>query len=102
MSDAAGDWSDQTAPPERVPNHLVWAILSTLFCCQPLGIVSLVYAAQVDTKQAFGDMAGARITSDNAKKWAIASTVVALVVYVLPIVLIILTGAFAGLSGQFN
>ena len=37
------------APP---PNNLVWAILSTLFCCLPLGIVSIVYAAQVNGKYA--------------------------------------------------
>ena len=37
------------APP---PNHLVWAILSTLFCCLPLGIASIVFAAQVNSKYA--------------------------------------------------
>ena len=42
-----------------VPNHLVWAILSTLFCCLPLGIVSIVFAAQVNGKLAAGDVAGA-------------------------------------------
>ncbi|WP_010343070.1 CD225/dispanin family protein, partial [Xanthomonas sacchari] len=30
-----------TAP--QVSNNLVWAILTTLFCCLPLGIVSIVY-----------------------------------------------------------
>ena len=28
-----------TAP--QVPNHLVWAILTTLFCCLPAGIGSI-------------------------------------------------------------
>jgi hypothetical protein len=42
-----------------VPNNLVWAILSTLFCCLPLGVVSIVYASQVDGKRAAGDVAGA-------------------------------------------
>ena len=51
---------------EYVPNHLVWAILSTLFCCLPLGIVSIVYASQVDGKRAAGDIAGARLASDKA------------------------------------
>ena len=45
---------------EYIPNHLVWSILSTLFCCLPLGIVSIVYASQVDGKRAAGDIAGAR------------------------------------------
>ena len=48
-----------TATPQ-VPNNLVWAILSTLFCCLPAGIVSIVYAAQVNGKLAAGDIAGAQ------------------------------------------
>ena len=43
----------------RPQNYLVWAILTTLFCCLPLGIVSIVFAAQVDGKLASGDYAGA-------------------------------------------
>ncbi len=53
-----------TAP--QIPNHLVWAILATLFCCLPGGIVSIVYAAQVNGKIAAGDIAGARDSSDKA------------------------------------
>jgi uncharacterized membrane protein YvbJ len=53
-----------------VPNHLVWAILATICCCLPTGIVSIIYAAQVDGKVQAGDLAGARQSSDNAKLWA--------------------------------
>jgi predicted secreted protein len=55
---------------ERIPNYLVPAILTTLFCCLPLGIVSIVYAAQVDSKVSSGDRAGALESSRNAKRWA--------------------------------
>ena len=41
---------------EYVPNNLVWAILTTLFCCLPLGIVSIVHAAKVDGKPIIMDM----------------------------------------------
>jgi len=61
---------------EFVPNHLVWAILVTLFCCLPLGIVSIVYAAQVDGKRAAGDLPGAYKASHNAKMWAIYSAII--------------------------
>lgn len=54
----------------HVPNHLVWAILATIFCCLPTGIVSIVYAAQVDSLIAAGNFAGARQASENAKTWA--------------------------------
>jgi Interferon-induced transmembrane protein len=53
-----------------VPNYLVPAILTTLFCCLPFGIVSIVYAAQVNGKLAAGDRAGALQASQNAKTWA--------------------------------
>ena len=62
---------------EFIPNNLVWAILTTLFCCLPLGVVSIVYAAQVDGKAAAGDIAGARAAANSAKSWAIASAVIA-------------------------
>lgn len=71
-------------PPRGVspPNHLVWAILATLFCCLPGGIVAIVYAAQVDTKFNAGDLAGAQAASDNAKQWSWISFGVGLVVIV--------------------
>ena len=43
----------------RPQNYLVWAILDYPLCCLPLGIVSIVFAAQVDGKLASGDYAGA-------------------------------------------
>jgi hypothetical protein len=74
------------SPP---PNHLVWAILSTLFCCLPLGIVSIVYAAQVNGKYAAGDVAGAHESSRKAKQFAIWSAVIGVVVAALYIVAVI-------------
>lgn len=61
---------------EYVPNNLVWAILATLFCCLPLGIVSIVYAAKVDSLVASGNIAAARDAADRARNWAIAAAVV--------------------------
>jgi len=57
----------QQAPP---PNYLVWAILTTILCCLPFGIVSIVYAAQVNSKWTAGDYEGAKLSSKNAKIWA--------------------------------
>jgi hypothetical protein len=51
----------------------VWAILSTVLCCLPLGVASIVFASQVDTKWSAGDYAGARESSDKAKKFAMIS-----------------------------
>ena len=55
--------------PADIPNYLVLAILVTIFCCLPFGIVSIVYAAQVNRKRAVGDIGGAIQASKKAKIW---------------------------------
>jgi hypothetical protein len=52
-----------------VPNYLVPAILVTIFCCMPLGIVAIYQSSQVNTRLATGDVAGAREASETAKRW---------------------------------
>ena len=72
-----GSYQQPGGPPP--PNYLVWAILATIFCCLPLGIASIVFAAQVNTKWAAGDAAGARESSEKAKKFAIWSAAVSVI-----------------------
>ncbi len=84
---------------EYIPNHLVWAILSTLFCCLPLGIVSIVYASQVDGKRAAGDIAGAREASNKAKFWAMLSAGLMLIPLVLYLLFILVLGGLGVLGG---
>lgn len=67
------------APPEKIPNYLIPAIILTLCCCQPVAIVSIVFAAQVNSKRDRGDIAGARDASKKARLWLIISGVLALV-----------------------
>jgi len=53
----------------QVPSHLALAIIVTLCCCVPLGIVSIVYAAQVKAKLGAGDYYGALDCSKKAALW---------------------------------
>jgi hypothetical protein len=53
----------------QIPNHLVEAILVTLFCCMPFGVVAIVYAAQVNTLLEQGNYEAALSASKNAEKW---------------------------------
>ena len=64
--------SGGAVPPAgtKIPNYLVQSILVTLCCCLPLGIVAIVYSAQVNSKLSAGDIAGAQDSSDKAKMWA--------------------------------
>ncbi len=63
------------ARPPMPATYLVWAILATLLCCMPFGIVSIVKASQVSTLYYQGNYAEARAASRAARNWAIASAV---------------------------
>jgi Interferon-induced transmembrane protein len=86
--------------PVYIPNHLVWAILTTLFCCLPAGIVSIVYAAQVNGKLAAGDIAGAQDSAAKAKKWAIWSAIAWVVVVVLYVLFFVVLGGMGAMSNS--
>ena len=53
----------------RPKNHLVGAILVTIFCCQIFGIVSIVFAAQVDSTYNRGDIEESYRLSNKAQTW---------------------------------
>jgi Interferon-induced transmembrane protein len=72
-------WQGQREPD----NYLVWAILCTVLCCLPLGIVSIVYSTKVSGLWAQGRYAEAQSASDSAKKWAIIGAIVGAVIYVI-------------------
>lgn len=65
----AGAYAPGAAAPGSIPNYLVQSILVTLCCCVPFGIVAIVFAAQVNSKLASGDVNGAMQSSRNAKMW---------------------------------
>jgi Interferon-induced transmembrane protein len=69
-----------TPPPA---NYLVWAILSTVLCCLPLGIPSIVFSTQVNSKWAVGDVAGAQEASAKARQFAIWAGVAGVILWVL-------------------
>ena len=77
--------------PPHVPNRLVWAILVTIFCCIPFGIVSIVYAAKVNGMVTRGNIGDARQASKKAKTWAWVAFGTGSVVYVSLILIAILS-----------
>ncbi len=95
--------NDQVTQPQAPPpNYLVFAILVTIFCCQILGIVSIVFAAQVNSKWNAGDYDGAISASKNAKMWAWIGLASGIAVAVIVTILSLL-GVLAGFSlGNFD
>jgi interferon-induced transmembrane protein len=76
----------QGQPSQNIPNYLVHSIVATLLCCLPAGVVGIVFASQVNTKLAMGDIAGAKKASDNARLWTIISVGAGIVFYLFVIV----------------
>jgi hypothetical protein len=96
------DDDDYDYRPRRtvdIPNYLVQAILCTLFCCLPAGVVAIVYAAQVNGKLESGDIRGARDASDAARTWCWLSFGGALAVGVAYFLFILV---FAGLAANLK
>ena len=61
-------------------NYLVGSILATIFCCQPFGIVSIIYASQVNSKFTAGDYEGAQKASKKAKNWLMWAVISGLII----------------------
>jgi len=93
----AQEWTPPpgTGTPANIPNYLVMAIIS-LFCCLPLGIVAVIFAAQVNNKVAAGDTAGAL---DASKKATIGLGLAGIICYVL---FVVIMGVGMGLAGSSN
>jgi len=83
-------------------NNLVFAIIATVlsvvFCCVPHGLISLIFALQVNSKAAAGDLQGAMNAAKQAKIWAIVSIIVAVVGLVIALVFGVLNAILSSVS----
>ena len=66
-------------PAPCPPTNMVWAILATIFCCIPLGIVGIYYANQVSKRYLTGDFEGAKSASDTGAWWIIAAITIGII-----------------------
>lgn len=82
-----------------VPNYLIPAILS-LFCCMPLGVVAVIFAAQVNGKVAAGDIAGAMDSSKKAKMFSFIALGLGLLLIVCYVLFIVLIGGLSAIGNM--
>ena len=76
-----------TQQPQMMPpdSNLVWGILTTILCCLPFGIVSIVYASKVNGLWAAGQFNEARAASKKAGSWAMWSAISAVICWIVGI-----------------
>lgn len=87
--------------PEMPKNYLTEAILVTLFCCLPLGIVSIIFASKVDSEYRKGNYEAAQKASKEAQKymkWGLIGGIVGialyLIIYLIIMVAVVAEGGF--------
>ena len=85
--------------PASVPNYLVPAIIS-LFCCLPLGIVGVIFAAQVNGKVAAGDTTGALESAKKAKMFSFIAIGLGLLGIIGYVLFVVIMGVGMGLAGS--
>ena len=86
-----------SAGPATVPNYLVPAIIS-LFCCWPLAIVAIIFAAQVNGKVAAGDINGAMEASKKAKLFSFLSIGLGAAGILIYIIFVVILGGLSAVS----
>ncbi|WP_052446899.1 CD225/dispanin family protein [Candidatus Soleaferrea massiliensis] len=87
-------------PPVSMTGMLVWAILNTLFCCLPFGIVAIVMSAKINSAMSYEE---ARMAYDSAKKWNLVATIVGAAVVILYFILVFVgVFSFANIVGSYD
>ncbi len=66
---------------QKPENYLAWSILSTLFCCLPLGIVAIVFSSKVDSEWNAGNHEEAIKASGQAKQYLLFSVIGGIVAF---------------------
>jgi hypothetical protein len=88
-----------TGASATVPNYLIPAILS-LFCCWPLSIVAIIFAAQVNGKVASGDIQGAMDASKKAKLFSFIAIGLGLALGIIYILMFVVFGSLGALNSR--
>ena len=61
------------------PTNMVWAVISMLLCCLPLGVVAVVYSSKVSRKFYEGDYEGAERCSETSAWWCIGTIIAGII-----------------------
>lgn len=89
-------WGGPPGPMQPPPNnHMAFAIIATVLCCLPLGIVSIIKAAEVNSLWAQGQTGAAYASAESAKKWAWWSVGISIGIWLLVVIFYVAIIGFA-------
>lgn len=97
----ANPQTEQHSTGPKPTSYLALAILTTIFCCLPFGIVSIVKASKVDSLWNSGCYLESQEASRKARNWAIAAILSAVVAAIIYIILVVIGVTAMGGFGRF-
>ena len=69
---------------QNIDSGMIKAVLVTVLCCLPLGIVAIIKSSEVSGKLAVGDIAGAKASAEESHSWSnwgILLTIIFVILY---------------------
>jgi len=84
--------NNQGNVPAKPNNYLALSIITTVMCCMPIGVFSIIQSTKVDGLYNQGKYQEAEAASKSAKTWAIGGIVGMGVVWILYIIFVVLLG----------
>ena len=82
--------------------YLILAILETLCCCLPIGIVAIIFAALGMSAEKNGNYTDAMDKYGKAKLWLIIGLVLGILLNIIFIILQVVAAGSSGNSGSFS
>lgn len=74
---------NSSSMPPKPDNNLVLAIVCTVCCCLPLGIVGILKATKVNELYFAKQYQAAALAAQEAKKWSLIGIIAGAVVYII-------------------
>ena len=84
--------STPSTQPYKHENNMVPAILSTLFCCLPLGIYAIICASKSDSLFNSKQYEEAKTKAEEAKKYSVISIILGAVAYIIYFFIMLIAG----------
>lgn len=88
--------------PMKPDSNMILAILSTLFCCLPMGVAATISASKVDKLYYAGQYNAAEEASNRAKKYSMIGAILGIIVSLVYFTICFIGGFIDGYSATIE
>lgn len=88
--------------PIKPDSNMILAILSTLFCCLPMGVAAIISASKVDKLYYAGQYNAAEEASNRAKKYSMIGAILGIIVSLVYFTICFIGGFIDGYSATIE